>query len=828
MLAAVASYLMKQTGAQGLKGTIERSAKVVSSEREGEMTVPNGGEQDKTNDESRGPKNQKTDSLKESYSKEEESLRGNQTFPLQGDFMGAAMEGGGGGGREEEAGGGHKDEKGKNTTLVMSKDRILRERRSLLVKSVQGNNDNTKKRRSQRLKRETSIERKIIKETVIPSNNEDIRPLVEVPLKTMLPPQSSPSNQTEPHYYYHHRHHQSKPVGGMIKSESKIEGMGPIANTIRIRLRQSANVSGMETVQMVKSENSEEDDNSDGGDDNDNGDDSNSIQRQNVNSSIRTEFELDSNEMKNYLRYFITKCNRTDLQTLRKSQRKTSIIPRTAPSPSKSTGMTMMMPLDRSPRSNNRQVTLTTRSTTSASPSPNLPDVSGGKDGESQGLTAEFKESKDFNELKSIKNIKLEGIFKLGPPESRLLEHVIIRRDGGGGSKYDNFENSKRNLTIKEQEEEKSLFLSSLPLLNKGKSQSGNGDENGKGGGDGGKSWEGEREKEIINNEFCSACSGGGSLICCETCPKSFHFTCVDPPIDQDHVPDENWFCNECRVRGGVVVRKDFKDGNQPPVLTISGIWEHLINKAEGVNPKAFTIPKRIKKTLQGPELLRFPPPPPPTFDDPNSREVISFKRAESQPDSNINNLQLSPSYKNYSRERLTEEGYCHICNQSGTSQLLISCDSCSLLWHLDCLPYPQTLLPSSHRTWSCPIHLTVENLTQVVPHRIAAKASIAATKNCIKIEDWPSTLISKGEQSSSSLLPENSIRLQFGWSTGSVAFPNNNNHGHYSSSGCTIPGHIRDAYHQMRTMSPRELRLKVYYEAYSYTDQAIETSSVI
>ncbi|KAG0064230.1 hypothetical protein BGZ89_009283 [Linnemannia elongata] len=41
------------------------------------------------------------------------------------------------------------------------------------------------------------------------------------------------------------------------------------------------------------------------------------------------------------------------------------------------------------------------------------------------------------------------------------------------------------------------------------------------------------------NNDYCEACSGLGEFICCDSCPKAFHFSCCQPPIDPMALPDE-------------------------------------------------------------------------------------------------------------------------------------------------------------------------------------------------------------------------------------------------------------------------------------------------
>ena len=59
-----------------------------------------------------------------------------------------------------------------------------------------------------------------------------------------------------------------------------------------------------------------------------------------------------------------------------------------------------------------------------------------------------------------------------------------------------------------------------------------------------------------INVSWCFACSKGGSLICCESCPASFHTACLDaddrPPAaasgDDDGSGGGAFYCLECRA----------------------------------------------------------------------------------------------------------------------------------------------------------------------------------------------------------------------------------------------------------------------------------------
>lgn len=31
---------------------------------------------------------------------------------------------------------------------------------------------------------------------------------------------------------------------------------------------------------------------------------------------------------------------------------------------------------------------------------------------------------------------------------------------------------------------------------------------------------------KVINHDYCDVCSGGGEIVCCDKCPRSFHIRC--------------------------------------------------------------------------------------------------------------------------------------------------------------------------------------------------------------------------------------------------------------------------------------------------------------
>ena len=47
-------------------------------------------------------------------------------------------------------------------------------------------------------------------------------------------------------------------------------------------------------------------------------------------------------------------------------------------------------------------------------------------------------------------------------------------------------------------------------------------------------------------DDHCRSCHKLGDLLCCETCPATYHLECVNPPLKA--VPDHDWQCEICRV----------------------------------------------------------------------------------------------------------------------------------------------------------------------------------------------------------------------------------------------------------------------------------------
>lgn len=78
--------------------------------------------------------------------------------------------------------------------------------------------------------------------------------------------------------------------------------------------------------------------------------------------------------------------------------------------------------------------------------------------------------------------------------------------------------------------------------------------------------------------DTCIACSEGGSLLLCDTCPNAFHYDCLPDCIEIDALPEGEWSCPHCIAMNG---RKRFTSHR-------SGCFDGLIEFIDHTKPLAF------------------------------------------------------------------------------------------------------------------------------------------------------------------------------------------------------------------------------------------------
>ncbi|BFZ54520.1 hypothetical protein PYCC9005_001557 [Savitreella phatthalungensis] len=181
------------------------------------------------------------------------------------------------------------------------------------------------------------------------------------------------------------------------------------------------------------------------------------------------------------------------------------------------------------------------------------------------------------------------------------------------------------------------------------------------------------------NDEHCYTCQGTGKLLCCDDCPKSFHFNCIDPPIEEADIPDEPFFCMPCFDR---------RFGFPRPT---EGLWQQLMTNELTRDPVVYLPPADIRNFFEGVSTGELG-----VYSE--TRDVKSVRKDRHGFAEEIDAFKM--------RDRNNRAIMCYRCGESAVNSLgIISCDHCTSHWHLDCLVPPLPILPSNLRKWTCPLH---------------------------------------------------------------------------------------------------------------------------
>lgn len=99
------------------------------------------------------------------------------------------------------------------------------------------------------------------------------------------------------------------------------------------------------------------------------------------------------------------------------------------------------------------------------------------------------------------------------------------------------------------------------------------------------------------NNDYCSACHGSGYLLCCDGCDRSFHFTCLDPPLNGNAKElDEPWYCFTCVANRPPMLESPEK----APTTSATRIFAPLLGSLKRRNPKNFELPQELREYFEG------------------------------------------------------------------------------------------------------------------------------------------------------------------------------------------------------------------------------------
>lgn len=278
-------------------------------------------------------------------------------------------------------------------------------------------------------------------------------------------------------------------------------------------------------------------------------------------------------------------------------------------------------------------------------------------------------------------------------------------------------------------------------------------------------------DRGASNNDFCDVCGANGRFICCDGCPRSFHFFCMNPPLDIDEMPpsngvsvlgpahptadkskgkgkatgsagsnlnpDDMWFCNIC-----VSERKP----KAAPKRTNLGPFGFLLPVLSQQNPKSFQLPLELRTYFKDTatasdgdfidaNLVRAMKPnkfglietrDPFRLKDKNGAPVLCYRCGGTALPERISMslVDASSASHDFGKKGSTLQVSSDLQNadhgQQGWRQI-VSCDFCRLHWHIDCVSPPMLGMPSNSKKWMCPAHSDHVNEKRWVPRVGAA-----------------------------------------------------------------------------------------------------------
>ncbi|XP_048086183.1 chromodomain-helicase-DNA-binding protein 4a [Alosa alosa] len=78
-------------------------------------------------------------------------------------------------------------------------------------------------------------------------------------------------------------------------------------------------------------------------------------------------------------------------------------------------------------------------------------------------------------------------------------------------------------------------------------------------------------EEDDHHMEYCRVCKDGGELLCCDSCPSSYHIHCLNPPLPE--IPNGEWICPRClcpALKGKVQKILTWRWGDPPPPTPVA------------------------------------------------------------------------------------------------------------------------------------------------------------------------------------------------------------------------------------------------------------------
>lgn len=109
--------------------------------------------------------------------------------------------------------------------------------------------------------------------------------------------------------------------------------------------------------------------------------------------------------------------------------------------------------------------------------------------------------------------------------------------------------------------------------------------------------------RERDNEDNCAACGGTGALLCCDSCVRSFHFTCLEPPQDAENAPEGKWYCRACIAQKNdraARLGNEFEEDPRENVPDVDGVFRPLFSKLHGKTERSYALPKVVAEAFEG------------------------------------------------------------------------------------------------------------------------------------------------------------------------------------------------------------------------------------
>ena len=229
-------------------------------------------------------------------------------------------------------------------------------------------------------------------------------------------------------------------------------------------------------------------------------------------------------------------------------------------------------------------------------------------------------------------------------------------------------------------------------------------------------------EPEIENDDFCSSCFQTGSFLCCDTCPRSFHFLCLNPTLDPDNLPEGDWSCPQCTFKANYPTNTISKRAEKEFIQNVNPkhkLFSKLLFQIKSSNSTQFKLPIGIRDSFENVKTGNRD-----QYQDSKGKDTLTERQIFGTGYGQSITKMDSYNPENHIDSETGEFLICYKCgttkmgtwdNYQEETKLIMRCDYCQTPWHLDCIPeVPRASLKNLGSKWRCPLHASIgENVPE-------------------------------------------------------------------------------------------------------------------